>query len=99
MAIDARDGTGIKTVQCKTARMLDGCITWWSASFSKETGQRSSYTGEVDYFGVWCPGLDAAYLVPVDQVASRQGRLRVLPPGDNQQAGIRWADEFLIKGL
>lgn len=97
LAIDRRDGTGIKTVQVKTARVQGGCITWWSASFRKETGQRSSYTGEVDYFGVWCPGLDDAYLVPVDLVASREGRLRLLPTANNQQAGIRWADEFLIK--
>jgi hypothetical protein len=100
LAIDARDGSGIKTVQCKTAKVQGGSITWWAASFNHATGARSSYTGEVDYFdGVWCPGFDDAYLVPVDVVASREGRQRLLPTGNNQKSGVRWAEDFKIKGL
>lgn len=101
LAFDAGDSTGIKTVQCKTARIdpRGGCIVWWTASYNRVTGERSSYTGEADYFGVWCPGTDDAYLVPVKEVASREGRLRFTPTVNNQQAGIRYAEHYKIKGL
>lgn len=99
LAIDARDGTGIKTVQCKTARVDRGCIIWATASFDHATGMRASYAGEVDYFGVWCPDFDDAYLVPVDLVPPRGGRLRLIPARNNQQSGVRWAEDFKIKGL
>jgi hypothetical protein len=42
MAIDARDGTGIKTVPCKTARMLDWCHHLVVRELQQETGQCSS---------------------------------------------------------
>jgi len=103
LAIDARDGNGVKTVQCKTGRLRNGCIIWATCSNHTLTHVRTSYRGQVDYFGVWCPDPDAGddvYLVPVDAVGEREGALRITQPKIRvQQAGLRWAKDFKISTL
>jgi PD-(D/E)XK endonuclease len=100
LAIDPRDGSGIKTVQCKTGRIDRGCILFRTHSVDRQTGARKHYRGEVDYFGVWCsarPG--SAYLVPVGETPETMGYLRIDPPRSNQLKNIKWADQYEIKGL
>jgi hypothetical protein len=100
MAIDAMDGTGIKTVQCKTARLDRGCVIFRTHSLDRQTGVRRGYKGEVDYFGVWCPARpDATYLVPVEEVPEIYGWLRVDPAKNGQAAKIKWASQYEVKGL
>jgi len=101
LAIDARDGRGLKTVQCKTGRIRNGCIIWATCSNHTLTYVRTSYRGQVDYFGVWCPEFgEDAYLVPVDAVGEREGALRITEPKIRvRQSGLRWAKDFTINTL
>ena len=96
LAIDSRDGNGIKTVQCKTGRLRAGCIVWMTYSQHQVTHVRTDYRGQVDYFGVWCPDLaEQVYLMPVNDVGIREGILR-LDPAKKLQPTIRWAKDYLV---
>lgn len=102
LAIDRQDGNGIQTVQCKTGRFRKGCILWNASSIHVFTHERTSYRGQADYFGIWCPGLpDDAYLVPVDEVGEREGVLRVEPLRKfaKTSLGYRWAKDYKITVL
>lgn len=102
LAIDLRDGSGIKTVQCKTGRLLNGCIVWQACSIYALRGERVDYRGQVDYFGVWCPSLpEDAYLVPVEEVGIRTGTLRVDPLKKFAKTSgpYRWAKDYKITSL
>jgi hypothetical protein len=55
------------------------------------------YLGQVDAFAVYCPELDAAYLVPIRDVPARQlAALRLERPGNGQTDGIRWAQAYAL---
>jgi hypothetical protein len=58
-----------------------------------------AYTGEVDYFGVYCPDNDAVYLVSANDVADCRNMvsLRLVPPRNKQVRKIRWASDYEIK--
>jgi hypothetical protein len=99
LAIDGRDGGGIKTVQCKTGRIRGGCIIWDACSQHPVTQVRANYRGQVDYFGVWCPEAgEHVYLVPVEMVGIREGSLRVDPLKSKapKSTGYRWAKDFQV---
>lgn len=99
LAIDARDGTGIKTVQVKTGRLVAGCIVFRAHSVDRTSRQRKDYKGQVDYFAVWCPAYgDAVYLVPVEDSPAGMGSLRIEPTKSHQAKGIRWAKDYKIEG-
>jgi hypothetical protein len=87
-------GDGFETVQCKTGRLKDGKIRFYSSSSANN--KRRSYKGEVDLFGVYCPETGHCYLVPVDDVASTEGCLRVEPAKNNQVAKTRLASSYQI---
>jgi hypothetical protein len=55
-----------------------------------------SYIGLADIFGVYFPPTEAVYLVPIEAVASFEGRLRLEPTRNNQKRFIRFANEFEI---
>ena len=54
------------------------------------------YRGEVDLFGVYSPELDQVFLVPVDEVPTRYGSLRMDPPRNGQVKGVRWAADYQL---
>jgi hypothetical protein len=89
------DETGrLNRVQCKTSRLNDGCIGFRTCS---NTGNvPKEYAGEIDVFGVYSPELDAVFIVPIDDVPTRFCFLRVAPPANNQQRGIRWAAPYRL---
>jgi hypothetical protein len=93
MALD--DDGRLVRVQCKTASYQSGCVVFDTCRQRRDLS-RMSYRGLVDAFGVYCPPLDAVYLVPVGDVGEREGRLRVEPTRNNQASGIRWAKEYQI---
>lgn len=97
LAVD--DGTGIKTVQCKTGRTHQGCVAWNACSQNRDTKERRDYRGQVDYFGVWSPDNDKVYLVPVEDVAVSEGRLRLEATKNNQRVGVRLAADYEVMGL
>lgn len=88
------DGTTLSRVQCKTGQYKDGVITFKTCSVSSKSTVNKSYTGEIDYFAVWCPQLSRGYLVPVDEVAAKLGTLRVDPPLNNQTSKGRLAERY-----
>lgn len=57
---------------------------------------RRDYRGQVDYFAVYCPETDKVYLVPVEDVGTNEGSLRVEPTLNEQQKGVRWAVDYEI---
>lgn len=55
---------------------------------------RRHYRGDVEYFAVYSPDLDKAYLIPVDHVGTSQATLRLAPAKNNNQHGIRMAQDY-----
>ena len=88
-------GTEFLRVQCKTARPQGGCLIFNARSTDHGRGPQS-YLGLADIFGVYLPSRRAVYLVPIDGVASFEGRLRLEPTRNNQRRGVRMAAEFEI---
>ena len=90
-------------VQCKTGRMFRGAVYFRPhrlRAARRDTGwqrRTTSYRGEVDYFGVYCPENESVYLVPIDDVScTRVCSLRMTPPKNNQAKRIRWAEQYLV---
>ena len=91
------DGTGFFRVQCKFGRLGQGVVMFRTASYNRSSGHRD-YRGAADYFGVYCPALNASYLVPVDDAPLRICFLRVEPCKNKQARKVRWADDYVIGG-
>lgn len=90
------DGGKLLRVQCKTGRLMkEGVIFFPTASWCRNMSYRS-YRGDVDLFGVYCPGTAEVYLVPIDDVPGRVASLRVAPPRNGQITGVRWARDYVI---
>jgi hypothetical protein len=83
-------------IQCKTARVLNGCLRFNSRSTDHGNGP-GSYAGLADIFGVYCPPTEAVYLVPVQDVPRFEVFLRLEPARNNQQIGVRYACDYEIK--
>ena len=68
-------------VQCKTGRLRDGAVEFMTSSNVYGTSKKRDYTGEVEFFGVYCPDNGSVYLVPVEDLigVTYAARLRVDP--------------------
>src|SRR6516164_9074233 len=93
IAID--DGDKVLRVQCKTGRLVKGAVVFPTAIMCRSNAYRS-YRGDVDLFGVYCPGTGQVYLVPIADVGDRAASLRVVQPLNGQTHGIRWAKDYVI---
>jgi hypothetical protein len=83
-------------IQCKTAWLVGrGCLAFHCRSTDHGRG-RISYAGLADLFAVHLPPRDAIYLVPIDTVPGRIGRLRLEPTKNNQRRGVRFAENYAI---
>jgi hypothetical protein len=82
-------------IQCKTARIHNGCVLFNSRSTDHGNGA-GSYFGLADLFGVYCPPTDSVYLVPVLDVPPSNAFLRLRPTRNNQRRGVRFAADFHI---
>jgi hypothetical protein len=80
-------------VQCKTARLTDGCVVFNGRSTDHGRG-RLTYRGLADVFGAYLQATDTVYLVPVESHFAP--RLRLTPTRNNQKRGIRFAADFEI---
>jgi hypothetical protein len=89
------DGGKLMRVQCKTGRLLKGAVNFPTAIMCRDNNYRS-YRGDVDYFGVYCPGTKKVYLVPIGDVPDRTANLRVESTRNGQAKGIRWAKDYVI---
>jgi hypothetical protein len=84
-------------IQCKTGRLLNGCIVFNSSSTGNPNSPyRQNYKGQVELFGVYSVETDKCYLVPVDAVPPGEAKLRIMPTKNNQSKGITWASQFEI---
>lgn len=92
------DGRAISRVQVKTGRLRHGAVEWNCCSTHGHRRGPSfrSYVGQVDFFGIYCPQLQSAYLVPIDKTSRRSSSLRVVPTKNRQTRRVRWASDFLI---
>ena len=89
------DGLAFLRLQCKTAWPLGGCLVFNSRTTDHGRGPQS-YLGQADIFGVYFRPRQAVYLVPLDAVAETEGRLRLVPPRNNQRRGIRLAADYEV---
>ena len=98
LAID--DGASLPRVQCKTGRLRGGAICFSTTSISahhKRPVSKRSYHGEVDHFAVYCPETGGVYLIPLDDVPTRnEAALRVEAPRNGQRRRIRPALDYLV---
>jgi hypothetical protein len=83
-------------VQCKTGRLLKNGVVFFPTAIWCRSMSYRSYRGDVDYFGVYCPGAEEVYLVPIGDVPQRAASLRVAPPRNGQCSGVRWARDYVI---
>lgn len=93
------DGKVLSRVQVKTGRFRNGAVHWncCSTHGHRRSPSFRSYTGQVDFFGVYCPQLESTYLIPIGELSSRRtSSLRVVPPKNCQSRKVRWATNFLI---
>ncbi len=89
------DEGGLAPVQCKTARLIEGVLSFRTCS---NTGNApKDYRGQVDFFGVYSPDLDQVFLVPTEHVPRRTGHLRVGAPRNGQARGLRWARDHVVR--
>ena len=98
------EGDRFIRVQCKTGRLRNGVIKFNACSYSyhhpSNRGSRNyrhDYRDQADVFGVYCPELDAVYLVPVDEVGTTYVALRVESTKNNQSKKIRWAQDYEVR--
>ena len=55
------------------------------------------YFGQIDAFAVYCRQLDASFLIPIEDVQTRQiAALRVDTPANGQYERVRWALPYLL---
>lgn len=90
------DGTRLLKAQCKTACVVNGCVSFRAYSVNGFTGARTNYTGQADIFLVYCPQTDQVYRVPVADAGKAEVRLRVEPNRGGATSKIRWAADYLL---
>jgi hypothetical protein len=87
-------------VQCKSGRLVNGSIGFPTISsyahHPRPKHLKRDYLGDVDAFAVYCHATSGVYLVPIDEVPTRQCWLRVEPPRNNQHRRIRFAADYEI---
>jgi hypothetical protein len=86
--------------QCKTGRLRDGVIRFHTCSVRSNTHRTfyRDYSGDADVFLVYCRETSHIYAVPVAEIGPSIGFLRVDPPQNGQEAGIRWARDYELPG-
>jgi hypothetical protein len=82
--------------QCKTGRLRNGAIRFPVKSIRSNTAGWSArgYVGEVELFLIYCPDNRRTYAVPIGDLPSREGCLRVAPTVNGQTEGVRWARDY-----
>jgi hypothetical protein len=84
-------------IQCKAGRYEKGVIRFNTCSVNWFNKTRKRYTSEeIDNFAVYCEHTGKVYIIPVEEVTSTEGSLRVEPTANNQSKGVRWAKDYEI---
>lgn len=98
LVVDNEDGTFTR-IQCKSGLLRHGRIEFRVYSMSGHRGtRRRTYSGQVDAFGVYCPGTRRSYLVPMSELSGNSGVacLRVTPARNGQLKRTRTAERYVI---
>jgi hypothetical protein len=95
------EGERLSRVQIKTGRLRGGAVLFAACScyghHRNPATARRSYNGQVDYFAVYCAETTGVYLIPIEELGVRvQCALRIDPPRNNQNLGVRWAAKYEI---
>jgi|ERR1035441_2507565 hypothetical protein len=97
LAID--EGGVFKRIQCKTGQLTKhGHIKFSTVSVSNNGKNVVGYTGQIEFFGVYCRDNDSCYLVPVELTTKKQCHLRVHVGAAHSHVSeeTRMASEYLI---
>jgi hypothetical protein len=87
-------------VQCKTASLTsdrcggEGCIRFKARSGVHES---RPYRGQADLFGAYSPDTGQVYVLAVDEVPETDVWLRLTPARNNNQYGIRLAEDHTLE--
>lgn len=94
-------GDALFRVQVKTGRLRNGAILFnaCSSHYHRKGGVSRTYMNDIDYFGVYCPGLNTVYLVPISHTSPMSGILRVQATKNGQSSQVRWAQPYLLATL
>jgi len=95
MVVD--DGKSLIKAQCKTARVVNGCVSFRVCSTNGFTGEHRTYEGEVDVFLVYCPGTKGFYKIKIEEATKTEVRLRFAPTKGGQSSQVRWAKDFELR--
>lgn len=92
------DGCRISRVQVKTGRLRNGAIVFntYSTHGHRKGVACRPYTNQVDFFGVYCPQTNSAYLIPIEDTRPFSASLRLHATKNAQDANVRWAHRYLI---
>lgn len=83
-------------IQCKTGRLNDrNSVQFNTGSVYKVNGKYAHVPskGKCDFYGVYCPQVDEAWLVPSDRVGTVEGTINL---GGRSQAKSNLSADFLI---
>lgn len=86
-------------VQCKTGRLIqerDVVVADLISGNSLYGTRRRSYEGQIEFFGIYCPQLDKAYLIPIENAPDQSITLRLAPTLNKQTRGCRMASDYEI---
>jgi PD-(D/E)XK endonuclease len=86
-------------IQCKAGRYVPeiGCIRFKNFNRTGGRTKRRGYTGDAEYFGMYCEDLNKTYLIPVNLVPYHgEVHLRVMPSKNNQSKKVIWARDYEI---
>ena len=87
-------------VQCKTASLTsDRCGGKGCIRFKARSGVHESrpYWGQADLFAAYSPDTRQVYVLPVDEVPGTDVWLRLTPTRNNNQYGIRLAEDHTLE--
>jgi len=93
MVVD--EGGRFYRIQCKTGRIHRGAVEFPTCSSQSHRGRgKQDYRGQIEFFAVYCPDNDVVYVVPVEDVTTTLGVLRIEPPKNGQVKGVRLASRY-----
>jgi hypothetical protein len=93
MIID--DGNKLLRAQCKTGRLIMGCVSFSVASKNGFTNVRRSYHNDIEIFLVYCQDINKVYKVPVGITPTNEMRLRIESVKSHApQSAIHWAKDY-----
>ena len=95
----ADDGQNLFRVQCKTGRVRNGVLNFNAYSIPGNKAKKCHYRGLADLFAVLNPIDGKVFLVPVNDVGTNDVSLRLLPTGNSQAQGIRWAAKYELRSI